>query len=163
MLRAADIIRELGLAPHPEGGHFVELFRARREVQSAEHPGGRSASTAIYFLLQAAEFSALHRVRSDEVWHHYLGDPLELHQLGPGGASRTLLGTAFEAGQRPLAVVPAGVLQGARVLPGPRGFALCGCTVAPGFEFRDFEMPSRAALLREHPEYQDLIASLTRI
>jgi hypothetical protein len=98
----------------------------------------RSASTAIYFLLDAESFSALHRVSSDEVWHHYDGAPVDLHLIAQDGEHLVLcLGKDLDGGQRPQHVVPAGVWQAAV----PRGDALCGCTVAPGFDFDDFEMP----------------------
>ncbi|HEY8946694.1 MAG TPA: cupin domain-containing protein [Polyangiaceae bacterium] len=162
MLSAAEIVALLGLEPHPEGGYFAEVFRSANAVTSSTHAGKRRASTAIYFLLRTDEFSAFHRVSSDEVWHHYQGDPLELHVLGPRGHSRIIVGSALEKGERPLAVVPSGHLQAARPLSGPHGYSLCGCTVAPGFEFRDFEMPVRARLIEEFPEHGPLISTFTR-
>ena len=164
-LTADDVIRLLALAPHPEGGHFAEVFRAASSVQSASHPGARSASTAIYFLLKSGEFSALHRVRSDEVWHHYLGDPVELHTLTESEHQLTRLGSALESGERPFAVVPAEVWQAARVAEvsaNPHGFALCGCTVAPGFDFSDFELPPREQMLSRLPRHEAWVRALTR-
>ena len=144
-----DIIRLLELTPHPEGGFFRETFRADPLPFALGERGVRSASTAIYFLLRRGDFSAFHRVRSDEGWHHYLGAPLELHLLEPAGHTIVLLGTALERGERPQAYVRAGVLQAARVAADADGdFTLVGCTVAPGFDFADFEMPSRAAGMR---------------
>ena len=142
------MVEVLGLAPHPEGGYYRETYR--------------SSSTAIYFLLPAGEFSAFHRLRgSDEIWHHYAGDPVELHTIGPDGAHRvTILGPDLERGERPQAIVPAGTLQAAAVR-GER-FALCGCTVAPAFEFADFEMPTRAELVAAHPRHESVIRRLTR-
>lgn len=163
-MSAEQIIEALGLAPHPEGGFYAETFRSELRVSSAVHSGGiRSGSTAIYFLLRSDDFSALHRVCSDEVWHHYMGDPLALTLLHPDGrAERVLLGDDFAAGERPQFVVPQGVYQAARPQPGHAGFTLCGCTVAPGFEFHDFEMPAREVLRREFPQHEELILSLTR-
>jgi uncharacterized protein len=161
-MTADEVIAALGLEAHPEGGHYVEVFRAGLEVTSEAHPGVRKASTAIYFLLTSAEFSAFHRVRSDEAWHHYAGDPLELVLLDGEGASRQRLGSALASGERPLALVRAGVWQAARPLPGPHGYVLCGCTVAPGFEFEDFEMPSRAELLARLPQHSELIIAFSR-
>ncbi len=161
-MNAEDVIRELGLSPHPEGGHFREVFRSARPVGSQAHDGERSASTAIYFLLTTADFSAVHRVRSDEVWHHYLGDPLELHCFDGATHQTVCLGRDLERGERPLFVVPAQALQAARVSSGPAGFALCGCTVAPGFDFADFEMPPRAELLARYPEQRDWLREFTR-
>lgn len=160
---ADEVIAELGLLPHPEGGFFSETFRAARLPLDLPERGARSASTAIYFLLRAADFSALHVVSSDEVWHHYLGDALELHCFDDAGTHhRALLGPELEAGQRPQFVVPAGQLQGARVASGAHGYALCGCTVAPGFDFADFRMPARAELCAKLPQHRELVIALTR-
>src|SRR5581483_9443153 len=136
---------------------YVETFRAAFGVVGA---GGafRSASTAIYFLLGVGEFSAFHRVAADEAWHHYLGDPLELHTIDATGEHVLVrLGKELLAGERPQHVVPAGTWQAARVAGS--GFSLCGCTVAPGFDFADFEMPSRAELLARFPQHAELIES----
>lgn len=125
---AEEVIRLLGLAPHPEGGFYAETFRP------AGPGGGRGASTAIYYLLRDGEVSAWHRVRdADEVWHHYSGAPLELRI----GSATVRLGSDLQAGERPQAVVPAGAWQTARALG---GWALVGCTVAPAFQFSSFEM-----------------------
>lgn len=160
----AQALRDaLGLAPHPEGGYYRETFRSTLTLASLPHLPGetRVASTAIYFLLPAESFSALHRVSSDEVWHHYDGDPLELHTIDESGVHRlTVLGRDVRAGERPQHVVSAGVWQAAV----PRGdrYALCGCTVAPGFDFADFSMPKRDALLARFPQHRALVERLTR-
>jgi hypothetical protein len=135
--RAAELIRLLRLDPHPEGGHFRQIFRSTHEVRV---PGGapRAAMTQIYFLLAAGERSRWHRVASDEVWHFYEGTPLDLFTIAPSAArvERRRLG-AIEPGALPTLVVSAGTWQAAR----PTGaYALAGCTVAPGFEFADFEL-----------------------
>ncbi len=131
-LSAADVIRLLGLKPHPEGGHFRETFRD-------EHSdGGRAASTAIYFLLAAGEVSRWHRVDAVEVWHWHAGAPLELAIAAPNNApTRIQLGNDLAAGERPQVVVPAGHWQRARSLG---AWTLVGCTVAPGFDFAGFEL-----------------------
>ncbi|HEX2876238.1 MAG TPA: cupin domain-containing protein [Polyangiaceae bacterium] len=163
MASAEEVIERLGLLAHPEGGFYAETFRAKALPFELPARGQRSASTAIYFLLRAQDFSALHVVKSDEVWHHYLGDTLELHCFDTAGQHRQVrLGTAFERGERPQHVVQEHELQAARVLPGPHGFALCGCTVAPGFDFADFRMPGRAELQALLPEHADLVTALTR-
>ena len=133
-MTAAELIELLKLAPHPEGGFFAETFRSVSPVTTDAHvEGTRSASTAIYFLLHTHDFSTFHSVRSDEVWHHYMGDPLELTLLhADGRGEQVLLGTDFRSHQRPQYVVEANVLQAAKPLPGAFGFTLCGCTVAPG-------------------------------
>lgn len=143
-----QMIRALDLAPHPEGGYYRETYRA--------------GSTAIYFLLPAGEFSAFHRLRtSDELWHHYAGDPVELHTIAPDGTYRVaVLGPAIAHGETPQALVAAGTLQAA-IVRGPR-WALCGCTVTPAFEFSDFEMPPRDELLARHPSHREAIERLTR-
>lgn len=135
-LTAAEIVARLGLVPHPEGGHYRETFR-----DAATGAGGRSASTAIYFLLAAGELSRWHRVDAAEVWHWYAGAPLELSMRRGLDTSAPVahhrLGADLAAGERPQAVVPAGIWQQARSLG---AWTLVGCTVAPGFTFAGFEL-----------------------
>jgi uncharacterized protein len=132
MLSAAEIIRLLELKPHPEGGHFRETFRDPRVRED-----GRAHSTAIYFLLAAGERSHWHRIDAVEIWHFHAGSPLAL-QIADAGRIQTIrLGCDLTAGERPQAVVPAGTWQAAESLG---GWTLVGCTVAPGFEFRSFEL-----------------------
>jgi predicted cupin superfamily sugar epimerase len=131
-LAAADVIRLLGLTPHPEGGHFRETFRDERS------DGGRAASTAIYFLLAEGEVSHWHRVDAVEVWHWHAGAPLELAIAAPSDAPKRIrLGNDLGAGERPQAVVPAGHWQSAKSLG---AWTLVGCTVAPGFDFARFDL-----------------------
>jgi uncharacterized protein len=133
-LSAEEVIRLLGLLPHPEGGAYRETFRAPAP------DGERGASTAIYYLLRSGELSAWHRVDADEVWHYYAGAPLELALSAPsdsGERTALRLGKDLAAGERPQAVVPAGVWQSARSLG---DWTLVGCTVAPAFQFSGFEM-----------------------
>jgi predicted cupin superfamily sugar epimerase len=163
MLSADDVIASLRLQPHPEGGFYRETFRAEALPLPLPGRGERSASTAIYFLLRKDDFSALHVVASDEVWHFYAGDALELHCFDEAGAYREIrLGSQLLHGEQPQHVVLRHELQGARVAAGPHGFALCGCTVAPGFDFADFRMPPRAELASRLPRHQALIHALTR-
>jgi predicted cupin superfamily sugar epimerase len=158
-----QLISHLQLKPHPEGGFYAETFRSTLLVDSGEHPATRSASTAIYFLLRRQDVSVFHRVTSDELWHHYLGDPLELFLIDAQGSfSLQRLGTDFANGERPQALAPRNVLQAARVADGEHGFVLCGCTVAPGFDFADFELPSRASLSAQYPAQRALFATLAR-
>jgi predicted cupin superfamily sugar epimerase len=132
-LTAADIIRLLDLKPHPEGGHFRETFRDGRAIA-----GGRAASTAIYFLLARGERSHWHRVDAFEVWHWYAGAPLALEiSQTSARVERVMLGCDLNAGERPQAAVPAHAWQAAQSLG---DWTLCGCTVAPGFEFAGFEL-----------------------
>jgi hypothetical protein len=147
---ADDTIRRLGLAPHPEGGYYRETFRSPLIL---DLPDGRrrSASTAIHYLLPSGTRSAWHRVASDEVWHHYDGGALHLHLLG--------VGTGVLNSSHPQIVVPAGTWQAAEP---ERDAVLCGCTVAPGFDFADFEMGGVEELTREFPEQKALIMRLAR-
>ncbi len=154
-------IARLGLLRHPEGGWYRETYRAREGIAADALPprfgGPRALSTAIYYLLRAGERSALHRIKSDEVWHHYAGDPVTLWLVGPTGEARTLtLGGDGE----PQAIVPAGAWYGARVAEGG-AWALMGGTVAPGFDFADFELADRAALLARWPAHRAAIEALT--
>lgn len=160
-MTAEQLIRALEMSPHPEGGHYKEVFRSSRTVIASDL-GSRSASTAIYFLLRSHERSTLHRVRSDEVWHHYRGAPLELVWLSSRGEyNRVVLGPNIIAGQRPQAVVPQDCWQAARPIPGDLDYSLVGCTVSPGFEFADFELPSREELLKLLPLHEELVRQFT--
>jgi predicted cupin superfamily sugar epimerase len=158
------LVSRLDLAPHPEGGFYRETYRAAETIAHAGLPsrfhGGRAQSTAIYYLLRAGDRSKLHRIKSDEVWHFYDGDPLVIIAITPDGQlSETLLGRDFTAGQVPQHIVPAGHWFGAMPARNSR-FVLAGCTVAPGFDFADFELATRAALLRDYPQH---IAWITRL
>jgi uncharacterized protein len=131
-LTAMDVIRLLRLEPHPEGGHFRETFRDARQID------GRAASTAIYFLLARGEPSHWHRIDAVEIWHWYAGAPLALEIAAEtGGVERLTLGCDLAAAERPQAVVPAHAWQAAQSLG---DWTLCGCTVAPGFDFNAFEL-----------------------
>jgi uncharacterized protein len=133
ILTAAAVIRLLDLKPHPEGGHFRETFRDTRQVE-----GGRPASTAIYFLLARGERSHWHRVDAVEIWHWHAGAPLEFEiATNEGRIERVTLGNDLASGQRPQAAVPTNAWQAAQSLG---DWTLCGCTVAPGFEFKEFEL-----------------------
>jgi predicted cupin superfamily sugar epimerase len=162
-------IERLGLEPHPEGGFFRETHRAALVLPGEALPPGfagpRAASTAIYFLLRRGQRSALHRLRSDEVWHHYAGGPLLVHVLETGGvgARAIRLGRDFDAGETLQAVVSAGAWFGAELAPvtPAADFALVGCTVAPGFDFADFELARRPDLVARFPAHRELIERLT--
>ena len=163
---AQDWIDLLGLSRHPEGGWYREVYRAREGVAQAALParfgGDRSFSTAIYYLLEAGQSSALHRIAADELWHFYEGQPLGVEVIHPDGRHETLLaGRNAAGGERPLAVVPAGCWFGASV-QSAEGYSLVGCTVAPGFDFADFEMGDRGELLQLFPQHRELIQRLSR-
>ncbi|MBI3569317.1 MAG: cupin domain-containing protein [Gemmatimonadetes bacterium] len=158
--RAAALIQQLRLDPHPEGGHFRELFRSRRMVRTDDGRSERWAVTTIYYLLVAGEYSRWHRVAADEIWHFYEGDPVELTLLDSDGVrvKRDVLGPVGSE-TVPVRCVPAGCWQAARPLG---AYTLVGCTVAPGFEFSDFRLlqdDARAsqALRERHPELATLL------
>ena len=162
-----EIKRLLGLVPlEPEGGFFAETYRSTDVFAAGSAGAGRrderSLSTAIYYLLDGGSFSALHRLRADELFHFYLGDPVEMLHLHPDGTGRLhVLGPDLGAGMRPQVVVPRGVWQGTRLLAGGR-FALLGTTVAPGFDSADFETGRRDELISAYPAFRERIVALTR-
>ena len=149
--RAAELISVLGLEPHPEGGFYREVHRSASHVTTTDARGERAALTTIYFLLPAGAQSRWHQVDSDEVWHFYEGDPLELLELDARAETlaRHRLGAVDETTQRPVRTIAAGAWQAARTLG---DYTLVGCTVGPGFEFADFRMladdPALAAVVR---------------
>jgi uncharacterized protein len=161
------IIQKLGLKPHPaEGGFYRETYRSGERLPAAALPArygaDRAFSTAIYYLLTPDGFSAMHRLQSDEIFHFHAGDPVTMLQLHPDGQGRTvILGPDVLAGQQPQVIVPRGVWQGL-ILNDGGTFALLGTTVAPAFEFADFELGVHDLLLQEYPAYRRLIERLTR-
>ncbi|GAB3565332.1 hypothetical protein GCM10027578_12470 [Spirosoma luteolum] len=164
-MTAPDYIQHLQLQPHPEGGYFAETYRAAEAVAAEALPdrfgGSRSFGTAIYFLLEQHHTSALHRIQSDEVWHFYAGGPLDIFVIGPDETLSVIqLGPDLAAGQVFQAVVPAGCWFGSKPAPGT-SFSLVGCTVAPGFDFADFELADRRTMLDWFPQHRDLIERLT--
>ena len=166
MKEAAYWIKTLGLAPHPEGGWFRETYRCAETIPVPALParfgGDRSFSTAIYFLLEGDRFSALHRIKSDELWFFHAGSPLSIHCLTEAGQHRQiLLGPDPGRDEALQAAIPAGSWFGARVLA-PDSFSLVSCTVAPGFDFFDFELAARGDLLSMFPCHQEIIVRLTR-
>jgi predicted cupin superfamily sugar epimerase len=162
---ADELIKRLGLQPHPEGGYFRETYKSAVTILESGLPAGcasdRAAATAIYFLLRQGEKSLLHRLRFDEVWHFYLGGPLSLVVISPeGNAEHFTLGQDLNAGQELQRAVPAGRWFGAYPLPGSP-YSLVGCTVAPAFAFEDFTLGRRAGLIDCYPHLRELIKELT--
>lgn len=158
-------IKQLGLIRHPEGGWFVETYRSMESVSGSALPerfsGDRSFCTAIYFLLEQGDFSALHRIKSDELWHFYAGGRLNVEVISPAGLhEQKILGNDPASGESFQAVVSAGSWFGAEAVD---GFALVGCTVAPGFDFSDFELGCCDELNRQFPQHDELIRRMTRI
>ncbi len=159
-------IDKLGLIAHPEGGYYRETYRSdlsiAREALPSQFTGPRLVSTAIYFLLDRENFSAFHRLRSDELWHFYAGDPLVVHVIEADGRySEMSIGSNPDAGERLQAVVKAGCWFASRVQDS-ESFALAGCTVAPGFDFEDFELGKRSELISLYPQHRKLIEQFTR-
>ncbi len=165
MLTANQIVTMLGLRPLPdEGGEYVEMWRSPEEMLTAERPGaGRPIGTAIYYLLRPGTFSAMHRLGTDEVFHFYLGDPVEQLQLAPDGSGQLVtIGPDLTAGMRPQVIVPGGYWQGARLTQEVHyGYALLGTTMAPGFDIADYETGNRATLAAAYPAWSAVIAALT--
>ncbi len=166
MPTAEECIAFLKLQPHPkEGGYFRETYRAAESISlnclQGRYKGARSHSTAIYYLLTPDTFSALHRLASDEIFHFYLGDPVRMLQLTPQGIGQSIvLGPNILQGQQVQVSVPRGVWQGSVLEPGGK-FALMGCTVAPGFDYVDYECGNRPELVAMYPQFTDLITRLT--
>jgi predicted cupin superfamily sugar epimerase len=168
---AAYWIDRLGLEPHPEGGYYRQTYRSdlvlAKQALPGQFTGPRAASTAIYFLLDGENFSAFHRLRSDEMWHFYLGSPLLVHVIDEDGRySEIRLGSNPEAGEVFQGVVKAGCWFGSRLVSDSRSeasFALVGCTVAPGFDFDDFELAEREELTQGYPQHREVIERLTRL
>lgn len=166
MRDAAYWISRLNLSKHPEGGYYRSTYASELTIAKSALPlgftGPRLASTAIYFLVDGTNFSAFHRLRSDEVWHFYAGSALVIHVIDQDGrASEILLGSDPESGESIQGVVKAGCWFGARVKDS-QSFALVGCTMAPGFDFEDFELAARAQLTGMFPQHRALIEKLTR-
>ncbi len=165
-MTADEIIRLLKLEPHPkEGGYFRETYRSPANIAAAHLPGGysgpRSVGTAIYYLLRPTTFSAMHRLPGDEIFHHYLGDAVEMLMLHAGGRGEVVrIGKDLAAGERPQVVVPGGVWQGSRLAAGG-SVALLGCTVSPGFEYVDYEHGERNLLTAQFSEHAERIRNLT--
>lgn len=170
-LTAAQIRELLHLEPHPiEGGYFIRTYESPYTIPQQALPPGypsgaradRLVGTAIYYLLTPETFSALHRLPGDEVFHFYLGDPVELLELRPDhSTAHFTLGQDLASGMKPQHVVPSGVWQGSRLIPGGE-YALLGTTMAPGFDYADYETGSRDQLIAKYPAEAERIRTLTR-
>ena len=159
-------INHLSLIPHPEGGYYKETYRSSDVIPAGtfaqRFSGARSVCTGIYYLVTEGNFSAFHRIRSDEMWHFYAGGALEIEILHQGVHSTARLGIDLKMGELPQFVVPAGAWFASIPAAGSK-FCLAGCTVSPGFDFADFEIADREKLSAEFPQHQQVIAKLTRI
>ena len=167
MMNVQDIIRLLKLERHPlEGGFFAETYRSELTIDFPDDPkdckGNQSIATAIYYLLNNDTFSEMHRLKSDEIFHFYLGDPVEMLQLFPDGRGEVVhLGFDITNGFFPQVVVPCHVWQGCRIMSGGQ-FALLGTTMSPGFDFSEYESGNRDDLIRQYPDHRERITCLTR-
>ena len=160
------IINYLNLSPHPEGGYFCETYRSEGKIRKESLPSeiqaeGRSFATAIYFLLTQGSISHFHRVKSDEIWHFYDGSPICLHLISESGThTEHIIGRNIEKGEAPQFIVPGGYWFAAEVII-EDSFSLVGCTVSPGFDFKDFELKTRKELVSIFPDKEEIISKLT--
>ncbi len=164
-MKINDIIEKFDLNQHPEGGYFKETYRSSGSIAhenlSADFTGDRNYSTGIYFLLTSDSFSAFHKINQDEMWHFYLGTTLKLHMISPEGEySYVLIGNNIIDNEVPQFVVPAQFWFAAEVLE-ENSYAFTGCTVAPGFDFKDFVLPVRKELIDLFPQHEEIITKLT--
>jgi predicted cupin superfamily sugar epimerase len=157
-MTATDIITKLHLSKHPEGGYYKETYRSTDELETSI--GKRNVSTAIYFLLEGNDKSKFHRIKSDECWFFHQGNAVEIFILSDEGLKTILLGNEIFSNEIPQAVVPANSWFAARV-KNESGFALVSCTVAPGFDFRDFELAEPQMLMKKFPDQSDLVFKFT--
>jgi predicted cupin superfamily sugar epimerase len=164
-MKSADYwIQHLQLKAHPEGGFYKETYRSAELISKSglpsRFPADRTFSTAIYFLLRSADRSLFHRIKSDELWHYHAGSSLSIYVLDNAGLTIHTLGSDLEKGESLQVVIPANCWFGARV-NSPDSYVLAGCTVAPGFDFQDFELANRKELLKLFPDYKEVIHWLT--
>lgn len=161
------LVKELNLLPHPEGGYYKETYRSEGKITQAclspDFSGERNIATGIYFLIEKGNFSALHKIKSDETWHFYYGDALEVIEINEQGIlTITKIGSNLLKGETFQYTVKANTLFGSRV-SGNGLFSLVGCTVYPGFDFNDFELANRLELIQLFPQHSQLISELTRV
>ncbi|MBS4064281.1 MAG: cupin domain-containing protein [Chitinophagaceae bacterium] len=166
MVTPQQLIETYQLQPHPEGGYYTRTYYSHEQIAAAYLPqrftGDRFISTAIYFLLEGKQFSAFHRIKSDELWHFYAGSGLHIYVIHPDGREELLkLGNDIENGYSFQQVVKAGCWFASKPVD-ENGFAFAGCTVAPGFDFEDFEMAGKDVLMKEYPQHKEWIEQLCR-
>lgn len=166
MNTAVEIIKKLALQPHPEGGFFKEVYRSEVSIPENSLPesfeGSRNYATAIYFLLTSENFSAFHKIKQDEIWHFYEGSPIRLIMISEDAEySEIIIGRDFSKAQVPQFIVPKNFWFAAEVTE-PESFSLAGCTVSPGFDFRDFTLAKRIELQEQFPQHSSVIQQFTR-
>ena len=164
-MNTADyFIKNLNMTPHPEGGFYKEIYASEENITSNDlkvyFEGSRILWTSIYFLLRDGEVSNFHRLKSDEMWYYHSGSPLTIYMISPEGELITeQLGLDIEHGEKPQILVPKNYIFGSAM--NHEGYALVGCMVSPGFEFRDFELFKRNELIAKYPQHQQIIHKLT--
>lgn len=163
--KANYFIEKLNLSQHPEGGYFKEIYRCNESIDKNSLPerynGKRCFSTSIYHLLDGSQVSKFHRIKSDEIWHFYSGSSLTIYFINSEGKYSTIrLGSKIQDGEVFQAIIPNGVWFGA-IIDDPESYTLIGCTVAPGFDFDDFELANRVEMLKAFPEHNEIIERLT--
>lgn len=160
-----DIVTKLNMLPHPEGGYYKEEYRSKGIIPNTSLPqfdGDRSYCTSIYFLLTSENFSGFHKIKQDEIWHFYSGSPLAVHVIDlDGNYTKHLIGMDIEKGYLPQLTVPANCWFASSV-KSKNGYSFVGCTVAPGFDFNDFELAKREELTKIYPKHKEIIKALTR-
>jgi predicted cupin superfamily sugar epimerase len=156
MTQLQQLINELGLQAHPEGGYYKETYRAAQTLEGQD----RQLLTSIYFLLTAENVSKFHRIKSDELWYFHVGNPLIVHTLSERGHEQHHLGLDLSKGQQPFLWIPKDTIFGSTIL-NDEGYALVSCAVAPGFDFRDFELFTTEQLLLKFAAYSEIIERLT--
>ncbi|MFP5041486.1 cupin domain-containing protein [Parasediminibacterium sp. JCM 36343] len=166
MITVQNLVTQYQMLPHPEGGYYKETYRSsgrfEQETRRKDFPEGRSYSTAIYFLLEQGQFSAFHRIKSDECWHFYGGGALHIYIVYPNAVLEVIkLSSNMLSGEVFQAVVPANCWFASEPAPNS-SFSFVGCTVSPGFEFADFELAEAAKLCAEYPEHAQIISRLCR-
>ncbi|HTN44870.1 MAG TPA: cupin domain-containing protein [Flavipsychrobacter sp.] len=158
-MASKDLINKLNLQPHPEGGYYRETYRSEQTLTVAEEKS-RNVSTAIYYMLEDSDRSRFHRIQSDELWFFHQGEPLEIIFLKDGEAHTIILGNDIAQGQLPQAKIEAHLWFGSRIKSGS-GYSLVSCTVAPGFDFSDFEMADKVLLQQQYPHLKEVIEQFT--
>lgn len=167
MTQSEKIIQKLQLEPHPEGGFFKETYRSKGAINQDNlgdnYQGRRNYSTCIYFLLKSDKFSAFHKIHQDEIWHYYQGSSVRIHMISKDGSySNVVVGCDFDQDELPQFVVPGNTYFAAEVV-NQNDFTLVGCTVSPGFDFKDFELSKREELLEQFPQHSEVISNFTRV
>jgi len=165
MYTADYFVKNLEMIEHPEGGFYKEIFASAENISdrdlNVEFEGSRILWTSIYFLLRDGEVSNFHRLKSDEMWYYHSGSPLTIYMISPEGElTSEQLGLNIEKGEKPQVLVPKNYIFGSAM--NNAGYALVGCMVSPGFEFKDFELFKRNFLLEKYPEYKETIIKLTK-